>query len=301
MLKRFALLFVLLMVFKSVHAQEFNLEVSVLTPKVNLVDPKVFKVLEGQIREFYNNTKWTNDDFQTDERIQGNFSITIKDELGPTAFVADIRISTIRPVFDSNYNTQLLNYIDKDVSFSYIENQQIADSRNAFIDNFSSILTFYSFIMLGYDYDSFSPEGGETYYQIAQDVVNIVPSEVSNSLDRSWSPQGPRRSRYWLIENLLNPKVRPLRQAMYTYHLQSLDKMTTEQELARANILAALTEVSKVERAYRNAMVIQMFTDSKRDEIIEIFKEANRGHQNKVFKIMTQIDPARSSDYGIFK
>jgi hypothetical protein len=301
MINRVIICFIILISAKTVFAQEFNLEISVLTPKLNLVDPKVFNVFEGQIREFYNNTKWTDDEFQTEERIQGNLQITIKDELGPTAFVADIRINTIRPVFDSNYNTQLLNYIDKDVSFSYVENQQLADSRNTFVDNFSSILTFYAFVMLGYDYDSFAPEGGEKHFQIAQDIVNLIPSEIINGADRAWGPQGPRRSRYWLIENILNPKVRPLRQAMYTYHLQSLDKMTLDQEMSRVNMLTALTEVSKVERAYRNAMVVQMFTDSKRDEILEVFKEASRGHQNKVFKIMTQIDPARSSEYGIFK
>lgn len=301
MIKKILFIVILFSAFlSSIMGQELNLNVSVTTPKLNLVDPKVFEILEQTTKEFMNNTKWTDDDFESEERIEGNLQITIKEELNQQTFIADIRINSLRPVYDSNYSTQLINFIDKDITFSYIEQQSIEDSRNAFVDNLSSILTYYAYVILGFDYDSFSALGGEQYFQIGQDIINGIPTAVSNG-DRNWTAQGSKRGRYWIVENFTNPRIRGLRKAMYDYHRLSLDKMSEDPDKARSILLGAITDVGNAERAYPNAMVVQMFTDSKREEIIEIFKEANRGQQNKVLKIMSQIDPARSSDYAIFR
>lgn len=280
-------------------AQELDLDVTVTTPQLSLVDPKVFKTLERSVEEFMNNTRWTNDFFQPEERIQGNLQIQIKGELSATTFTADIRVSSFRPVFDSSYGTPLINFIDKDLTFSYVELQAIEDSRNGFVDNLSSVLTFYAYLMIGLDYDSFSDLGGEPHFQTCLNIINNVPT--SNGADQNWTAQGARRGRYWIIENLLHPKVRPFRKAMYAYHRLSLDVMTKDITKAQSVMLSAISDVGQVERAYPNAMVVQMFTDSKRSEILEIFKESERSTQNKIYSIMTRIDPARSTDYGIFK
>ena len=284
----------------SLSAQELSLDVTISTPKLNLVDPSTFDILKNSVREFMNNTQWTDDEFESEERIKGNLQITIKEELNAQTFIADIRLNTIRPVFDSNYGTPVLNLIEKDLTFTYVPQQSIEVSRNSFVDNLSSVLTFYAYVIIGSDYDTFSSLGGDPYFQICQEIMNGIPSNVQDS-DRDWTQRGSRRGRYWIVENLLNPKVRSFRKAIYDYHRLSLDNMTEDPSKARAIMLGAITEVSNTERAYPNAMIVQMFTDSKREEIIEVFKEADRGSQNKVGKLMIKIDPARSSDYGIFR
>jgi len=301
MIKQFMLVcLIMATIGDKIQAQELNLNVSVTTPKLNLVDPKVFQTLERSVSEFMNNTKWTDDDFQSEERIEGNLQITIKNEIDEQTFSADIRISSYRPVYDSSYGTQLVNFIDKDMTFTYVEQQAIQDSRNAYIDNLSSVLTFYAYFLIGMDYDSFSANGGEQHFQTCQDIINNIPASVGQA-DKNWTSLGSRRGRFWIIENILHPKVRPFRDAMYAYHRLSLDKMTEDKQKAQAVLVNAIADVGKVERAYPNAMIVQMFTDSKRSEIIEIFKESDRISQNKIFGIMTKIDPARSTEYGIFK
>jgi len=295
-MKKNFLLIILFISSVALKAQELNIKVKVSAPRLNLVDPKVFQTLESQISEFINKTKWTDDSFEENEKIEGNLNITITAENSATSFSADIFLQTIRPVFNSNYKSQVLNFVDK-VNFTYQEYQPIENSFNSYYDPLSSLLTYYSFLIIGADYDTFSILGGDKYYQAAQKIVASIPSNLS-ALVPEWNSLGNVRNKYWMTENLLNPRVRPLRQALYEYYINSLDKMSEDPSRSRAIMLSALTSINSVHQAYPNSVVIPLFVDSKRSEIIEIFKGGGRGEQSKVYNIMVNLDPSQASQYN---
>lgn len=273
-------------------AQELNLSVTVNFPALKSADPKTLKTFETAVREFYNNTQWTEQVFEKEERIEGEIRFNIKNDPGTNVFVADIYVKTGRPVYGSSYSSTVLNHVDKDVTFSYEALAPILNNKNNFTDNLSSILTYYAYIILGYDYDTFSALGGESYFRIANDIINNIPTNVSNG-DRGWNSLGSERNRYWLIENLLNPRVKKLRQAMYDYHRNGLDKMHGDVGLGKAIMLSAIKSVGQVSSSYKNAMVIQMFSNSKRQEILEVFSNSIKSEQRQVYKVMSVIDPSQ--------
>ena len=227
------------------RSQELNFRVSVQTlssiNSVNL-DPSYFKGMEKKMSELINNTKWTNDDYLESEKIRGSLVMTITELSQGSAFKAEIILQTERPTFNSTYSTPIINLIDKNVSFIYNELLPLNKTSNTFYDNLSSILSYYAYISLGMDYDSFSVNGGDQFFRKAQEIVTSLPSNVIG--DEGWrNDGGGRRNRYWLMENLLSPRMRQFRQAFYEYHRLSLDNMYDEQDKSRFVMLSALTSM----------------------------------------------------------
>jgi hypothetical protein len=300
MTHKFVFFFAFAICISGLQAQgELNASVRVSTPQLQRNDRKVFDQLEVTIRDFLNNTKWTSDVFEQDERIKCNFIFTISKELDGNVFEAELAVQATRPVFGSGYETPLLSHLDKDVIFTYEQNQPIEFLReNPENQNLAALLAFYVYVILGMDYDSFSQFGGETHLSMAEKIVTNIQNSSSNSAP-GWRPAdgGKNRNRYWIMENLLNPRVRPFRAAMYTYHRKGLDMFTTDPDVAKAAILLALEEVDKVGAAYFNSMIIQMFSYAKRDELVEMWKVAPKPQKDRVIQIMTKIDPANSQRY----
>ncbi len=284
--------------YNDVQAQELEFDVTVNTPKLQTVDPRVFQDMESQLQSFLNNRKWTEDAFNQEERIKCNIQLTITEELGPTSFAADLAIQSARPVFNSSLETALLTHVDKGVTFRYEQFQPLEFSENNFNDNLTSILGFYVYLILGLDYDSFSPLGGEEYLQRAQNIINIIPSNVADG-NPGWRPNdgNGNRNRYWILENLLSPRVKDLRYALYDYHLRGLDLMPKNQDLGRANILKAMQSIEKVGRAYPNSMIIQMFFNAKNNELVDIFNQGTRAEKTEIIRICSKLDPANAIKY----
>lgn len=300
MLKKIFLLLLLSVWFSSAFAQgELKASVRVSTPQLQKNDRRVFDQLETSLRDFLNNTKWTQDAFEQEERINCNFILTISTEEDNNTFRAELAVQATRPVFGSGYETPLLSHLDKDVVFTYEQNQPIEFLVDATDNqNIAALFAFYTYVILGLDYDSFSLYGGEQYLLTAQQIVtNIQNSSTNNS--PGWRPAdgGKNRNRYWIMENLLNPRVKPYRAAMYTYHRKGLDTFSTDMDAAKAVILTALEEIDKVNTAYFNSMIVQMFANAKRDEIIEMFKIAGKPQKDRVSQIMIKMDPANSQKY----
>jgi hypothetical protein len=277
-------------------AQELNANVRVNVQKLQTVDPRVFETLEQTMNEFLNNQKWTNDYFELEERINCNFLLTIQEERGPNSFKADLAIQASRPVYGTDYETSLLNHIDRDVPFTYEQFEPLQFSINGFNDNLSAVLSFYAYIILGLDYDTFELYGGEPYLQTAQEILNNIP-QAAAAANPGWRSLDGDRNRFWMIENLLSPRVRPYRQAMYQYHRQALDMMSRDVDAGRAILVTALEEISKVNQAYPNSMIVQMFSNAKANEVIEIFKKGTQAEQTKFIQLMTKIDATNSSKY----
>jgi len=300
MIQRFFKTLLLLACTLPVVAQngEFNATVRVNTPQLQNTDRKVFDQLEVALKEFINTTKWTQDPFEPEERIVCNFIITISEEVGNNAFKGELAVQSVRPVFGSDYKSPIMSHLDRDFSFTYDQNQPIEFLPNsADNQNLPAMIAFYLYIMLGLDYDSFSLYGGDPHFLTAQQLVTNIQN--SPSAPSGWKPGdgGKNRNRYWVIENLLNPRVKPYRAAMYTFYRKGLDIFTTNIDQGKTQVLAALEEVDKVNVAYFNSMIVQMFANAKRDEIVEMWKTGPRAQRDRVVQIMSKIDPANGQRY----
>lgn len=292
-LSRFALMGFLLLPLLGT-AQELKVNIIVNTPRIQQVDPAVFQTLRTSIQEFMNNQRWTDEVFEADERIEVTMQLTIRDELSINSFNSELSIQATRPVYGSSFKTSIFMHVDKDVTFTYDQYQPIVFSRNAYIDNLSSILSFYAYVILGADGDTFSKNGGDTYYQTAQEIINMIPANTGH---KGWKPSDGQRGRYWIVENALNPTFRPMREAMYQYHLKGLDEMHRDTDKGKTNMLKSLDEIATIAKIHRNAMAIQLFANAKNQEIIEVFKVADSATKRQLQQLMALIDPANASRY----
>ena len=274
-------------------AQEFNFDVTVNAPSLSKADPQTLSALENAIEEFYNDRKWTSDEFENEELIEGSIQFNITSDPSANTFTADMYISSGRPVYNSTYTSPLINHVDRNISFSYNPGEQLRDNRSQFTDNLSAILTFYAYIILGFDYDSFSLLGGEDHFRTANNILANVPPSVS-SVDRNWSSLGGDRNRFWMIENLLNTRVQSLRSAMYDYHRKGLDRIEVDVNTGKAIMFSAIKAAAVLHDEYPNSMIIQMFSNSKRAEILEVFKNSVKSEQRRVYDIMSRLDPAQA-------
>ena len=278
------------------QAQELDVNVTVNTPTLQLADPRVFQDLKAAIQAFMNNQKWTNESYQPEERIKVNLVLTVSQEFSANSFGGELAIQAVRPVYGSSYETPLLSHNDRDVTFTYEQFQPLEYSEASFNDNLSSILAFYAYTIIGLDYDSFVSFGGDNYFQTAQEVLNAVPQSIAAS-NKGWRSIDGNRNRYWIIENILSPRVRNFRQAYYDYHRQALDIMYKDVASGRILLLKAIEDVVQVNQNYPNAMIVQMFTNAKSNEIVEIFKQGTPTEKNRIVQAMSRIDAANASKY----
>ncbi len=295
-MKNLCIVFCFLLCSVSAFSQELKATVTVNSTQLSFADPNTLKAFENTVTEYFNNTVWSDEEFEDHQRIEVDFTIFIKDDPAPSQFIADISFQALRPVYNSNYKSPVLSYVDKDIAFSYLDLQPIQNNTNSYTDNLSSMLSFYAQIILGADYDTFSPNGGEVFYQNAQDIMNRVPTTVAAGT--GWTREGGENTRFFYIENIFNPKIRNLRQSIYEYHRMGLDIMHKDQDKALAIMTSAITTLETVNKTYPNSMITQVFSDTKIDEIVQVFKGGTNGQKDKVYKIMVNIDPARSSTYN---
>lgn len=291
-MRKYLILFFFVSVITSV-AQELNCKVQVLSQQVQGTDKRVFTTLQTAIFEFMNNKKWTTDAFKLDERIDCSILINVTERPSTDVFIATIQVQSRRPVFKSSYNSVLLNYNDNDFQFTYLENQPLEFNENQFTSNLTSVLGFYAYMIIGMDYDTFSPSGGTNYLQKAQNVVNNAQS----ASEPGWRAFESNKNRYWLITNMLDAPFVNIRSCMYNYHRKGLDEMVTNKEGGRANILEALESLRKVHQARPLSFAMQVFFNAKSDEIINIFSGAFADEKSKVMTLLNDIDPTNSNKY----
>lgn len=299
-MQKYITIVVLGFLFTNIQAQELNVNVRVAAPNIVTADPTTFKNLEIAIREFYNNTKWTSDNYEPFEKIDANVQITILTELSSTSFEADIIVQSNRPVFKAEYKSPMVNLIDKGVKFTYNNFQPIEKSDNQFVDDLSSILTYYAYIILAFDYESFSPFGGEDYFKLAQETMQAIPTNIVNG-NKGWDQNAGDRNRYWLIENIFNPRMRNFRTAFYDYHRQGIDSMAEDADKSRALLLSSINKISEANRSYPNSMLLNLFVDTKGQELLEIFKVGDRNQKSKVYSTLTRIDPSNAGKYEVLR
>jgi len=289
------IILITLLLFSSLilKAQEFNCTISVSSPQVQGTDRSVYQTLQKSLYEFVNQRKWTNYNFRVEERIECTMMITVSDRISTDEFRGTLNVQLRRPVFKTSYNSVLLNYIDKDFTFRYVEYETLEFQDNTFTSNLTSVIAYYCYIMLGLDFDSFSPNGGTQFYEKAQAVVNSAQSAP----DRGWKAFESLKNRYWLVENLLNSSYAPIRQFLYTYHRTGFDQLSENVEMGRSEVTQSLEYLRKASREKPGLFLLQLMMDAKRDELIKLYSEASPMDKTKAINILKEIDPANASKY----
>lgn len=279
-----------------VQAQELNFAIKVVPPPTTRVaDPKTFASLEAALKELVNNTKWTDDVFEQNERLTGSISINIKQDVSVASFIATLTIQVQRPIFGTDQTTPLFTHLDQEVAFNYEPLQPLQFVKNTFNDNLTHTVAYYIYCILGMDYDSFAPQGGELYWQTAQDLYNLVPA----GLKAEWQGKDlGNRNRYWFVENVLSPRLKGYRQAIYEYHRLGLDYASKDMTRCKTMLLQALERLEEAQQSYPNTLMLRSFANTKGDELIDIMKGGTPEQRQKLVSILLKIDPANTTKYN---
>jgi hypothetical protein len=275
------------------HSQELNCKVSVVHRQIQGSNTAIFQTLENALNEFVNNRKWTNDEFSQKERIDCNLLINLSKMENNEFFSGSITIQARRPVYNSTYNSLLINYIDRNFSFRYIEFDPIIFNENSFDSNLASVIGYYVYLILGLDYDSYSPMGGQPFFQVAEQIVN----NAQNASESGWKPMESRNNRYWLIEQLLHDDFKPVRMFYYTFHRLGLDAMAEKPAATGPEIVKMLKTLEPSFEKQPSAILFQILSDTKYEEFVNIFKPQDPGIRSDVGQILKKIDPQHIQEY----
>lgn len=293
MKKILLILFLYIMSCAAISAQEFRCNISISSDKIQGANRNLFRTMQSDLYEFMNNRKWTDNVFAQNERIECSIIIRLEEQVSVDEFKGTIQVQTKRPVFNSTYETTLLNIKDDDFHCKYAEFQPIEFNETNNTDNLTNIIAFYAYIILGFDYDTFSPEGGTPYFERAQAIVNNSQS----AREKGWKAFESDKNRYWLIENIMNRSYSSMRETYYTYHRLGLDTMSDKPEEGRSAIAESLRGVQQVFRRRPSTYILQAFFDAKSDEIVNIFTESYPDERNRVISILNEVDPSNASKY----
>ena len=294
MLKRAIIAIFLLLILRGANAQEFLCKVQIQYQQVGGVDPSVFESMEKAIFEFMNNRKWSNYNFKIEERIECTLIFTIQNaKQGGDEFSGTLNVVLQRPVYGSDYNSVILNLVDNDVQIIYTPYQPMEYADNTFSDNLTQLLAYYAYLMLAIDLDTFSPEGGNTMYEKTMAVVQ----SAQNTNYKGWQAFDGPRSRYQVVENLMNSSYKDLRGFLYDYHRLGLDVMNENLDGGRTEITKSLGYLKTVYDKRPDLYALQIMLEAKRNEIISIFEEATPAEKVAMINTMSAVDPPNGTKY----
>ncbi len=281
----------------NMQAQELKCNIQVVSQQVQGTNKQVFETLRNAIFEFMNNKVWTDHVYTMDERIECNMMFNIKEQISADEFRGTLQIQVRRPVFNTNYNTTMFNFVDKDIRFRYIEFEPLEFDLNSYSSNLTSILAFYAYFVIGLDYDSFSYMGGSPYFQNAEKIV----LNANNVPEKGWKPVDnmSHKNRYWLVKDFLDQDYAPIREFNYRYHRHGLDVMDAKVIEGRAEIATAIELLQKVYRARPDPYMylLRLVFDAKSDEFVKVFSESFPEEKNRVHNILTEMDATNATKY----
>lgn len=293
-----AFFFFMLMGFvQPARAQELNARVEILSPQLPHTNKRVLDVLQRVITDFLNKRSWTGQQIQPNERIDCSFVITINTWDGVSDFTGQAQIMSMRPVYNTNYSSPILNMVDRDFNFSYVDGQMIDYSDQQFTSNLTSLLAYYANLIIGMDADTFSPDGGTPYYQVAMGIVNNAQS----SQYTGWRFMDGDANRYWLVNNMQDRRFYPIRKFLYEYSRQGLDQLAENPVQARQNIVKSMELLKTVDRMGQGAMLDQLFFMAKSNELVGVLSALNPQERVQMFNLLSEIDPSNSGRYEVLR
>jgi hypothetical protein len=302
-MRKLVLLIIVAFLVISINAssQDLRAKVTVLSGRINsTIDKKIFTTLQSQLNTLMNNRKWTNDVFKENEKIECSFILNLESIVEPNVYKGSLTVQVARPVYNTSYQAAMVNFIDPDVTFKYIEFQPVEFNENriqgtdASVANLTAVFAFYAYMLVGLDYDSFSPKTGAPYFRKAQNIVNNAPEGKGIS---GWRVFDGLRNRYWLNENLINSRYNIVHDVIYSYYRSGLDKMIENENEARANMLQSLQQLYAFNKENPNTMILQFFMQGKSSEIIGVFKKGTADEKTKLIELMNTLDVVNSSKY----
>jgi hypothetical protein len=250
MIIRIILLILLILVPGLNFGQELKCNVQIVSQQIQGTNKQVFQTLQTAVYEFMNNQVWTNHVYSMDERIECNILFNITEQLSADEFKGTLQIQSRRPIYNTNYNTVMLNYMDNDIHFRYVEFEPLEFDETQYISSLTALLAFYAYIIIGFDYDSFSFDGGTPYFQKADNIV----SNAQNAREVGWKSfeSTDHKNRYWLINDIVDDKYAPIREFIYRYHRLGLDMMDEKVVEARTTVAESLENLQKIYRDVNN-------------------------------------------------
>ena len=269
-----------------VTSQELNAQVIVNSDLVNQTNQQIFKTLERALKEFINTQVWTEKAFLNQEKINCSFVFNLS-AYSNDQFEATLQVQSERPVFQTSYDSPILNFLDKDITFSYQEFQPLFFNESSFESNLISLISFYAYVIIGLDADTFLQNGGNRYFEKARQVVNLAQSSVR----RGWKPGDGLRNRFWLIDSLRSNTFKEYRQTMYNYHRSGLDKMTNDPIAGKKALMLSIQDLEPLFQRRPNAFLLQLFFDAKVEEIVNLFQEGPKIDFKKTEDVLKKIAP----------
>jgi hypothetical protein len=283
------------------RSQELQANVAVIANRLpSTVDKKQFQTLQTALYNFINGRQWSNETFKSNEKIVCNFLINISANTDPTTFQATLTVQAGRPVYNSSYQSPLINFQDENYTFRYVEYQTLDFNENRvqgsepYAANLTAEIAYYVYMILGLDFDTFSLRGGDPYFQKALNIVNNAPEAQSIN---GWKPFDGVRNRYWLIENLTNSKYTLVHDAYYSYFRTGLDQLYDKEDDARTAILNALNMLNTVNTETPNTMILQFWFQGKSTELDKIFQKSPPDEKARALDLLTRLDISNLNKY----
>tara|TARA_R110002020_G_scaffold64851_5_gene171662 strand:+ start:3010 stop:3900 length:891 start_codon:yes stop_codon:yes gene_type:complete len=280
----------------SAQTQELNCTVSIDAEQTGQPNLQIFRTLETQLREFVNNTKWTNVEYKNQERIDCNMTLVVSEYDGDS-FTATLQIQSSRPVFESTYDTPVYNYFDKQVKFNYKEYEPLTFNINSFGSNLVSVVAFHVYTVIGLDADTYLPNGGAPYFEIAKQITNTAAS----SNFQGWKATDGNQSRYRYNDALLSSVYKEFHDVMYQYHREGMDLMASNQKMAKQNVAEAINKLKGINDRRPNSFLVRTFFDAKSDEIQAIFSGGPQVDITKLIENLNRLAPTKRSNWTEIK
>lgn len=309
MLKQLCNILMLLMLPAALTAQELNCTVKVMADGIQGQgqDKEVFRNMQLAITEFMNSRKWTDDQYAPAEKINCNILINVKQTLSgvQNGFSGSITIQSSRPVFNSSYMTQTVKHVDNDLQFSYNQfsplefNDNRVAGNNVYVSNLPAVLAYYAYIVIGMDYESFAPKGGEIYFKKAQNIVNNAPEQGKTI--SGWKAVEDNFNRYWLVDQMLNPRFQAFRALWYSIHRQGLDNMYKQPAESQMVILTSINTLGQLQKENPGSVLLQFFFNAKSDELASVVAQQAEANRGTYINTLSQIDVPNAQKYNSLK
>ncbi len=268
-------------------AQELMCQVEVNASQIEGTNKSVFETLQQAIKDYMNETKFTNATFANNERIDCRMMFTIKEYEGDR-MKGDLQVQLSRPVYNSSYTTTLLNFRDTRIDFEYKEGDPLVFNENSISSNLDALLNFYAYLFLAIDFDSFSPKGGQPFYDKAAAVVQSAQSLGAIG----WRPFEDPKNRNGLLTSFTDGNMSGIRDMLYKYHRKGLDEMVTSPDKGRAAITESLQGVVDAYNAAPMSAAISLFRDSKLDELVNLYSKTPQTERDQVYNMLRPLYPA---------
>lgn len=278
-------------------SQEIKSTVQVVSPGIQITNKTLLTTLQNAMQQFVNNRKWTDEKFENREKIELAIFLEVKKFEGEGDISATMQITATRPVFNSTYKTNTFLFNDEDISFTYKEFQALDYQENQNLNDLTSLLAYYTYLCLGFDFDSYGEMGGTPFFNKAQQIVSLCQGRPG------WGQTDGKgiRNRYNLIENITNTRFNPIRKLMYSYHRKGMDQFYEKPEEARKNITEGLQSLQELVAVTPNSTIHRVFFSSKTTELVEIYKGATVPEKNEIVQLLSLLDPVNRQKWEKIK